>query len=183
MIWSTPAYAGITRARSRSGTSARVYPRVRGDHASDGEGLISDPGLPPRTRGSPARRGLRLGDTRSTPAYAGITTQSMGSPRTARVYPRVRGDHSIALLSSSSAPGLPPRTRGSQVACSIVVGVMGSTPAYAGITLLRLAHITTQAVYPRVRGDHYVDKRNRTEEQGLPPRTRGSHARPLTSTA
>src|SRR5690606_16627414 len=113
-----------------------------------------DRGLPPRTRGSPGRRRRGNHHGRSTPAYAGITRLVPTAKQMREVYPRVRGDHPIAVLRDDPEPGLPPRTRGSLLRRPEERVRRRSTPAYAGITHQIRRALETLGVYPRVRGDH-----------------------------
>ena len=95
-------------------------------------------------------------------------------PMDITVYPRVRGDHVYIQHTGVSVYGLPPRTRGSPKAPEAAPRGEGSTPAYAGITLLAEDEEVEDEVYPRVRGDHVVPSLAGIVVAGLPPRTRGS---------
>ena len=110
---STPAYAGITDLALDKYEWPRVYPRVRGDHREVETRGKPVTGLPPRTRGSQLPSPRRRGRGWSTPAYAGITVDPASQETTARVYPRVRGDHRGRGPKLRHDDGLPPRTRGS----------------------------------------------------------------------
>ena len=171
---STPAYAGITHHGGRDGGHQEVYPRVRGDHVTVPRWSRAAIGLPPRTRGS-HHLGCPFPEVgRSTPAYAGITSERARGSGGSRVYPRVRGDHLVVLFLVDQLVGLPPRTRGSPGGRLRRRTGDRSTPAYAGITSLLIFASVVVGVYPRVRGDHVYGPRVVGEEEGLPPRTRGS---------
>ena len=174
VLGSTPAYAGITAKHRTRRTWTAVYPRVRGDHHGQRPNPHRYPGLPPRTRGSHARRGAREARSRSTPAYAGITIRRWRAAKRQEVYPRVRGDHTAMPAVLLELGGLPPRTRGSLLHRRLDPGNRRSTPAYAGITGHRGRHGSGPQVYPRVRGDHVTAGLDAQAARGLPPRTRGS---------
>ncbi len=90
----TPAYAGITATAAAPSPRTAAYPRVRGDHGYLGGPGLHGGGLPPRTRGSPARGKDRQQVWGPTPAYAGITHKRTSAIGSVKAYPRVRGDHS-----------------------------------------------------------------------------------------
>ena len=117
---------------------------------------------------------MRRGRTGSTPAYAGITSETRPEADAVKVYPRVRGDHPPCIAPVRRPAGLPPRTRGSLLGADSVRCIWRSTPAYAGITVAWASQSTGVEVYPRVRGDHVPQGFKVALARGLPPRTRGS---------
>ena len=109
-----------------------------------------------------------------TPACAGITRSTRSRPFTGPAYPRVRGDHSIAVVVMPHEQGLPPRARGSRADHLRRPRRAGPTPACAGITSASGWFRRPTPAYPRVRGDHRFDSLLPVGSAGLPPRARGS---------
>ncbi len=88
-----PACAGTTWARHRRSSSRRAHPRLRGDHAPDGEKQGVLRGSSPPARGpliKVAAAGWKQG---LIPACAGTTTARRTPWSAARAHPRLRGDH------------------------------------------------------------------------------------------
>ena len=170
----TPACAGITNQDLAPPRRRRAYPRVRGDHFRNRSAPGDMLGLPPRARGSRLLDQQPVPLQRPTPACAGITTARAGSRASTTAYPRVRGDHSLAVYSAVVYTGLPPRARGSRGLHRQVVKSEGPTPACAGITLAGITGSPPRRAYPRVRGDHMLPRSDCPWYVGLPPRARGS---------
>ena len=133
---SIPACAGNTPTKAGQRRKLEVYPRVRGEYLRTESAPYRTEGLSPRARGiqraGPAGRRL----TRSIPACAGNTVRAELRSRTARVYPRVRGEY----LRCSGAKFTP----------------QGSIPACAGNTFGPTETARESEVYPRVRGEYRV---------------------------
>ena len=152
-----------------------VYPRPRGEYGSHTFAPHIGRGLPPPTRGilhaivdMPVREG-------STPAHAGNTIAARFAQPPLEVYPRPRGEYRITTHPTSANCGLPPPTRGIQVAHRLADSGCGSTPAHAGNTD-RMALPTARTwVYPRPRGEYFRYARSPSIVFGLPPPTRGIH--------
>ena len=149
----TPACAGITTARACSPRSNYgLPPRARGSQPARSTRAVVDTAYP-RVRGDHVRLALAVVISEGpTPACAGITLAAYpGSPREWPT-PACAGITSLPTELRRAA-GLPPRARGSPLACLWRANVMRA--------------------YPRVRGDHFRNGRFR-EHAGLPPRARGS---------
>ncbi len=194
---STPAGTGISRRAWASRSPARVYPRGHrdlvpgsvagaellclrprhGDLSAGSKGCASVPGLPPRTRESLARGDNGGLAARSTPADTGISEEPGGRTAGGRVYPRGHGDLSVSSLSVHQLRGLPPWTRGSPGVGRQDGYCARSTPVNTGISTGSPRRPTCRRVYPRGHGDLMALLPSRWLAIGLPPRTRGSHAR------
>ncbi len=88
-----PAYAGSTLAYLKSSRKGTDHPRIRGEHHLHDARAFVIAGSSPHTRGahySIAVYHRRLG---IIPAYAGSTSTSRTSFRTAQDHPRIRGEH------------------------------------------------------------------------------------------
>ena len=88
-----PACAGNTRLRSRSGGSATVHPRVRGEHLMMVISFCDRPGSSPRARGTPPVHKEAVGLNGFIPACAGNTPCRAAWRPGESVHPRVRGEH------------------------------------------------------------------------------------------
>ena len=107
-----PAYAGSTPPGSRSGTVAEDHPRIRGEHARKIGRSRKSAGSSPHTRGArhllaPSPVGQRI-----IPAYAGSTRRPIRSRTHTKDHPRIRGEHSGAIVHCVAGAGSSPHTRG-----------------------------------------------------------------------
>ena len=145
-------YGGTMNGYRACSDSQGLSPRVRGNHrrpspfrfrpgsipACTGEpwdnALAEHPlqGLSPRVRGNPSRLRRHPRRMGSIPACTGEPRTSTGSRKAGRVYPRVYGGTSGAMIFPWMAHGLSPRVRGNQVARPDTVAVEGSIPACTG---------------------------------------------------
>ena len=134
-------------------------------------------GLPPLARG--ARGEIRETHTRqrSTPARAGSTAAPRSTSAPIPVYPRSRGEHSVPRSNAGAGLGLPPLARGALVTFMASSVEQGSTPARAGSTMGSHPCGSGFRVYPRSRGEHFIERAGTSSPAGLPPLARGARQR------
>ena len=192
---SIPACAGEPRLLRLIRGRSRVYPRVCGGTESPVLMILIGTGLSPRVRGNRQQQVIPLTRRRSIPACAGEPRNHQGSPKSARVYPRVCGGTLLLLIFESSALGLSPRVRGNPAASDFREQCPGSIPACAGEPLPRRTQppplrsipacagepcsagvlVGVEEVYPRVCGGTADGRERNFWPQGLSPRVRGNH--------
>ncbi len=129
------------------------YPRAGGDDRWFNSNLRRGRGLPPRGRGRPVRRPVRLAGLRATPARAGTTRSAVRRCGGMRGYPRAGGDDLIVPSALEEIAGLPPRGRERR----------GTTPTLRG----------GGRATPRAGGDDLGPTVMLRSGHGLPPRGRG----------
>ena len=170
----TPACAGSTRTSGKPAGQRHTYPRLRGEHTLQTTGNIILLGLPPLARGAPCASVHRQRPRRPTPACAGSTTKGSARSLAARAYPRLRGEHTHALLALVAIMGLPPLARGAHTPSTPKPTRTGPTPACAGSTFGCRRTSTAAWAYPRLRGEHQSHRSNVRRDCGLPPLARGA---------
>ena len=136
--------------------------------------MLANMGLSPRVRGNLYIITEHLGYVRSIPACAGEPGGWRGRWLAARVYPRVCGGTSSAVVSVLVRAGLSPRVRGNLLLTGISVDRMGSIPACAGEPQKRHSQSGSKRVYPRVCGGTGAAYAARCPDKGLSPRVRGN---------
>ena len=97
-----------------------------------------------------------------------------------RDHPRVGGEKSIILKTSSESIGSPPRGRGKGTDAHKCLSCQGITPAWAGKSFRGDLVSRQLQDHPRVGGEKLVEAGRISQEEGSPPRGRGkeySHAR------
>ncbi len=106
-----PAGAGnTTRWRCVSGAMS-VYPRWRGEHLPVVETETETNGLSPLARGTPQHVNVALRTLRFIPAGAGNTYRGFPHLLASPVYPRWRGEHTVANVKDVVSGGLSPLAR------------------------------------------------------------------------
>ena len=110
---SIPAHAGKPLEVLQVLDAERVYPRPRGEASCISSRNHSSNGLSPPTRGSQPRADAPQVLLRSIPAHAGKPWPNAQWIRTARVYPRPRGEAGKRMPQTRVSRGLSPPTRGS----------------------------------------------------------------------
>ncbi len=131
-----------------------VYPRWRGEHGKATPFFIDLAGLSPLARGTPRRRNEYYVSKRFIPAGAGNTWWPQINSSAGAVYPRWRGEHSTWTRSYSTAAGLSPLARGTQMTKSEIFTKARFIPAGAGNTNGHSKSNGSGTVYPRWRGEH-----------------------------
>ena len=174
-----PAYAGSTRwsgmtangvtgssphtrgARCRENSPAacgRDHPRIRGEHAREGQGEGGAEGIIPAYAGSTRPMPLSLYQLRgSSPHTRGAPHATSRGRHSAEDHPRIRGEHSMRHVQRCCRVGIIPAYAGStMISSQSWVPVPGSSPhtrgARAGMGCSRLA----TEDHPRIRGEHRV---------------------------
>ena len=110
----------------------------------------------------------------SIPACAGEPGLPEGWQDLDRVYPRVCGGASFALVKALSKTGLSPRVRGSRKSSILRLHEKRSIPACAGEPLSDGSLRVPSKVYPRVCGGAILTRKITMIAMGLSPRVRGS---------
>ncbi len=131
-------------------------------------------GLSPLARGTPGDWRACGAGRRFIPAGAGNTAAALTAFPVFPVYPRWRGEHTVALQENRPFFGLSPLARG-----TLAVGFLHHwrcrfIPAGAGNTLSVPACTPRAAVYPRWRGEHDALPRRKISSGGLSPLARGT---------
>ena len=170
-----PAGAWNTSLENASSAAYPVYPRWRGEHASEKLETPEKSGLSPLARGTLVMRTQQDITSRFIPAGAGNTPYRTTSPVASAVYPRWRGEHIERAAKESELFGLSPLARGTlrkEPAHSLNRRFI---PAGAGNTSSSYRCRGFSTVYPRWRGEHTAPGRNAPRLSGLSPLARGTH--------
>ena len=128
----TPACAGKSLIRSRTGGLCRDHPRVCGEKGFRERVGRRCPGSPPRVRGKDSLLMLLSSLSRITPACAGKRSSFPVSRLLSRDHPRVCGEKSTSAIHRSGLTGSPPRVRGKGNYSAGTERIRGITPACAG---------------------------------------------------
>ena len=129
-----PAYAGSTRRRRSPRARLADHPRIRGEHIGERVDGLDLVGSSPHTRGALTSANATIQGFRIIPAYAGSTRASGTASPAPPDHPRIRGEHSAASPSTSSAAGSSPHTRGAPAIRWTSPRSWRIIPAYAGST-------------------------------------------------
>ncbi len=116
---------------------SRDHPRVCGEKRSAARAVQAEAGSPPRMRGKGCAGCLVHASLGITPAYAGKRITGEVLMVVMPDHPRVCGEKTIAVQSSNSHQGSPPRMRGKEEVKALLHFNGGITPAYAGKRLKR----------------------------------------------
>ncbi|OSL71071.1 hypothetical protein EAXG_03546 [Escherichia coli TA054] len=113
-------------------------------------------GLSPLARGT--RQAFYMGDgaQRFIPAGAGNTHYGHKTGILFTVYPRWRGEHPLTCNEERPMTGLSPLARGTHVPLPAIPAQSRFIPAGAGNTARRRQTPRRATVYPRWRGEHYL---------------------------
>ena len=112
------------------------------------------------------------------PAYAGSTGWISPGRRRCKDHPRIRGEHSAASPSTSSAAGSSPHTRGARHTGRVFSCASRIIPAYAGSTSGMSSFSCRVWDHPRIRGEHGTPRNPSARSNGSSPHTRGARAFP-----
>ena len=170
-----PAWAGNTRKWAPGPPPSSVHPRVGGEHADELLPAFAQGGSSPRGRGThrPFVRHHRR--RRFIPAWAGNTVVKVAHSAASAVHPRVGGEHRVALAANVIDNGSSPRGRGTRKMANAPRYRMRFIPAWAGNTRAGTRETDTQAVHPRVGGEHQTSTTPKPRPTGSSPRGRGTH--------
>ena len=151
-----------------------VYPRWRGEHSVH---ALLDPaayGLSPLARGTPSGNVPGSTGRRFIPAGAGNTRSPHARHFIRAVYPRWRGEHTLAAAQADIANGLSPLARGTLYDNGQFFAPGRFIPAGAGNTSYTLLASEERSVYPRWRGEHRLLQHYIRVHAGLSPLARGT---------
>ena len=169
-----PAYAGSTvRSHARAAWGGD-HPRIRGEHVRAASLAALERGSSPHTRGAPAHRAGLDCRRRIIPAYAGSTSGLPLAEWRRADHPRIRGEHEPLLFAELGDGGSSPHTRGARSGrwrpgpCRRII------PAYAGSTTSCRSLSRSRPDHPRIRGEHWTDRRAAYQGSGSSPHTRGA---------
>ena len=170
-----PAYAGSTGTSSARIRSLADHPRIRGEHEPITPPIGDAMGSSPHTRG--ARDCCRSSPTcwRIIPAYAGSTASTSKTRRGAADHPRIRGEHTRAIVFARVDEGSSPHTRGALSTSCSCGGRARIIPAYAGSTVFDNPGKDNVPDHPRIRGEHEGLRLRVVGVGGSSPHTRGAH--------
>ena len=149
----TPAYAGKSFDTEKAAVLRWDHPRLRGEKLDHIARVTSDAGSPPLTRGKDLPRPAGQIQIGITPAYAGKSGSSPGSPTFDRDHPRLRGEKVKHTGGKPTTTGSPPLTRGKVYDMMIERVCSRITPAYAGKSSHICFCINTNGDHPRLRGE------------------------------
>ena len=138
-----------------------VYPRWRGEHPAGMCRVQLDAGLSPLARGTLVRLMQGILSERFIPAGAGNTNQAEYSINPTTVYPRWRGEHLQPKLNFGFVIGLSPLARGTLLRPVFLPYLIRFIPAGAGNTDRDITMYRVNSVYPRWRGEHTGEIRQR----------------------
>ena len=111
-------------------------------------------GSSPHTRGALAGLDAERGPERIIPAYAGSTPSVYSATVKLSDHPRIRGEHSPALMPIAGRSGSSPHTRGAPSRSNNGIFTPWIIPAYAGSTSRSRRRRRGAWDHPRIRGEH-----------------------------
>ena len=149
-----PACAGSTRRHRAGSTHNRDHPRMRGEHATEGDSADELPGSSPHARG--ARRAVLgdLGRAGIIPACAGSTRYLVDALLEDEDHPRMRGEHELSAVLPLRRTGSSPHARGAPCPTCRETAPSGIIPACAGSTTRYIRFPRPSGDHPRMRGEH-----------------------------
>ncbi len=151
-----------------------VYPRWRGEHIRCGRKRRRARGLSPLARGTPCAHFRKRKGRRFIPAGAGNTCVKPSRSPGVTVYPRWRGEHHIKHALACGFFGLSPLARGTPGKHKQAHARRRFIPAGAGNTINLDTGVIPAAVYPRWRGEHGTERKEKRKPAGLSPLARGT---------
>ena len=151
-----------------------VYPRWRGELDSMATVTACPGGLSPLARGTPPLRSSTRSISRFIPAGAGNSHHDARATRQGSVYPRWRGELISPGISCSRGRGLSPLARGTRPSPVFRSFRPRFIPAGAGNSSRAIAIAIVRSVYPRWRGELYINEVNLWKLYGLSPLARGT---------
>ena len=131
-------------------------------------------GLSPLARGTPPLRSSTRSISRFIPAGAGNSHHDARATRQGSVYPRWRGELISPGISCSRGRGLSPLARGTRPSPVFRSFRPRFIPAGAGNSSRAIAIAIVRSVYPRWRGELYINEVNLWKLYGLSPLARGT---------
>ena len=132
----------------------RDHPRLRGEHPATLPFPRLQLGSPPPARGAFTSNLQNRPFFGITPACAGSIKPKERGKWQKEDHPRLRGEHSPAIIANTSPRGSPPPARGAYYDFTRVTGVVRITPACAGSIPLDRFQRSNSKDHPRLRGEH-----------------------------
>ncbi len=131
-------------------------------------------GLSPLARGTPPLRSSTRSISRFIPAGAGNSRSILLALFRLAVYPRWRGELCIKTSVKNFAVGLSPLARGTLIMTHGRPDKVRFIPAGAGNSPVASFPVVSSSVYPRWRGELYINEVNLWKLYGLSPLARGT---------
>ena len=169
-----PACAGNSCSIHDVYSLPAVHPRVCGEQLDDDIGIVIVRGSSPRVRGTGDAVHGNSACTRFIPACAGNSCQPNPATRRQTVHPRVCGEQSMSISTSSLHFGSSPRVRGTGWSCHLDGPIWRFIPACAGNRLVMSFGWSYLAVHPRVCGEQARWSAPTRIRAGSSPRVRGT---------
>ena len=173
-----PACVGSTRRHRAGSTHNRDHPRMRGEHATEGDSADELPGSSPHARGAHVISLTPCSKTRIIPACAGSTSYRLFCRYVARDHPRMRGEHRAPRAGRRPRRGSSPHARGAPRVIYVSRARLGIIPACAGSTHNGRSLKTNTWDHPRMRGEHALHASEMPCSMGSSPHARGAPAGP-----
>ena len=171
-----PAYAGNTQVHMAGRVPLWDHPRVCGEHNMSRAGLAVNQGSSPRMRGTLDQCTPQRQNHGIIPAYAGNTGSRSTMPPTFWDHPRVCGEHTALMMTTTGRAGSSPRMRGTRGLAVYPIRPGRIIPAYAGNTMRSRTAWPTIRDHPRVCGEHFDEHLAVRITKGSSPRMRGTPA-------
>ena len=151
---SSPRVRGTRRPRAAGVGRGRFIPACAGNTTIAAPSRIRFGGSSPRVRGTHGPHARGGGRGRFIPACAGNTFRRWFGVRGLPVHPRVCGEHTLPMSGPAGAGGSSPRVRGTLDRFSTEGAYRRFIPACAGNTPPPPVSGASDAVHPRVCGEH-----------------------------
>ena len=169
-----PACAGSTHHLHRHSRHGWDHPRMRGEHLGYMIEALDAKGSSPHARGAQCLGAPRAEARRIIPACAGSTARMPNRCCRLGDHPRMRGEHSMDAIWSSTHCGSSPHARGARLPRGERLAVPGIIPACAGSTACRRVRAPRRRDHPRMRGEHGEKEFEATFNAGSSPHARGA---------
>ena len=172
-----PACAGSTHRWNFAVGAVRDHPRMRGEHKATSRPSTVREGSSPHARGARLDFELKIHLVGIIPACAGSTACPAASFSAPGDHPRMRGEHMVLFLVTTTPSGSSPHTRGAPSIDPPFINSCRIIPACAGSTEHLLAFRAARRDHPRMRGEHVSIAFSRMRDKGSSPHARRAPAR------
>ena len=169
----SPAGAGMDPDAWLPPPLGRRFPRRRGDGPRLGAASWHHAWFPPQARGWTSVHHLEPSSGGVSPAGAGMDLTGGKAPPMMPSFPRRRGDGPRICRACNTAMMFPPQARGWTVGVLDRVGVVGVSPAGAGMDRRPGSPPRLSESFPRRRGDGPVTVAAVVRTNVFPPQARG----------
>ena len=170
-----PAFAGNTCYFWELWFFQRDHPRIRGEHYNGVVYRNLIPGSSPHSRGTLSAVTKNHVQTGIIPAFAGNTVSCDEKSCSNWDHPRIRGEHTVCVLTEKDARGSSPHSRGTLLRLSGRRAGLGIIPAFAGNTNRVGISFLLGKDHPRIRGEHRFFISGNLRRSGSSPHSRGTH--------